>query len=364
MSKIKEIIPFEATHPGTLLKDELDIREIKQKDFALEVDVLPSFLNEIIRGKRPITADFAILLEKTLEIPADYWMNFQSQYEIDKARIKEKNIKRLKSIELWSILKEYVPVRFLRKLNFLNGDIANNIQKIKEIYNIENIDELVNLVANHKNLAFYRKSSKLNIDEANMLGWSKVAEFNASQIKIAEFNKNDISQLLSELKAIFYKNRGVIEKVKLKLEEHGIKLVLLDKFEKTPIDGYSFWSSTNPAIAVTLRHKRLDNFAFTIFHELGHIFLHIINDKTSKFLDITGFKEKDLLEKEADNFAQDNLILPEQWNLLLKNFRPLNDTNLLAFSKTYKINPAILLGRLSWESDFYKFKSRIDKSLY
>jgi len=364
MSKMKEIIPFEATHPGSLLKDELDIRDIKQKDFALEIDVLPSFLNEIIRGKRPITADFAILLEKTLEIPADYWMNFQSQYELDKARIKEKNIKRLKSIELWSILKEYVPIKYLRKLNFLNEDITGNIQKIKEIYDIENIDELVNLVANHKNLAFYRKSSKLNIDEANMLGWSKVAEFNASKIEIIEFKNNNKYELFAELKEIFYENTGVIEKVKLKLEENGIKFVLLEKFEKTPIDGYSFWSGNNPAIAVTLRHKRLDNFAFTIFHELGHIFLHIINDKTSKFLDITGFKEKDILEGVADNFAQDNLITPEQWKILLKDYKPLNDTNIKSFSRTYLVNPAIVLGRLSWQTDFYKIKSEIDKNLY
>lgn len=99
--KIHHIVPFEATHPGILIKDELEARVgIKQKDLAELLGVKPSFLNEIIKGKRPITADLAILLEKALDIPADYWMKFQSQYEIDCARIKEKNIDKIKLIEI------------------------------------------------------------------------------------------------------------------------------------------------------------------------------------------------------------------------------------------------------------------------
>mgnify|MGYP003999476695 FL=1 len=101
----KEILPFEATHPGTLILDEIKASNIKQKDLAIEIGVLPTFLNEIIKGKRAITADFAILLEKALEIPADFWMRFQSQYEIDKARLKKKNIRKIELIETWNIIK-------------------------------------------------------------------------------------------------------------------------------------------------------------------------------------------------------------------------------------------------------------------
>ena len=109
-------IPFEATHPGTLIKDELEVRDdITQKDLAMLLGVKPSFLNEIIKGKRPITADIAILLEKTLDIPADYWMKIQSQYEIDLAKIKEKNINKIKLIEIWNIITQYIPVKYFNK---------------------------------------------------------------------------------------------------------------------------------------------------------------------------------------------------------------------------------------------------------
>ena len=43
-------------------------------------------LNEIIRGKRPVTADIAILFEKALDVPADFWVRLQSQYERDTSR--------------------------------------------------------------------------------------------------------------------------------------------------------------------------------------------------------------------------------------------------------------------------------------
>ncbi len=103
--KAKEIIPFEATHPGVLIQDELTARGMTQKELAKVMGLNPTFLNEIIKAKRPVTADIAILLEEIFEIPADYWLRFQYQYEIDKARIKEKNIKRLKNIEKWKLAK-------------------------------------------------------------------------------------------------------------------------------------------------------------------------------------------------------------------------------------------------------------------
>lgn len=90
MATTKTITPKKTTHPGVLIKDELDaIPELNQKKLANELGVKPSFLNEIIKGKRPVTADIAILLEKVLGISADYWMRFQSQFEIDQARVKQ-----------------------------------------------------------------------------------------------------------------------------------------------------------------------------------------------------------------------------------------------------------------------------------
>ncbi len=359
----KNIIPFEATHPGVLIKDELDARDdINQKDLAKEMGVKASFLNEIIKGKRPITADYAIILEKILGISADYWMRFQSQYEIDKARIKEKNIERIKSIEIWEIIKEYVPIKFFKKFKYFTDSIEQDIQIVMNIYNVSNIDGLVNSVAKNK-FAFYRKSDKLQINEKNMLAWSSIATYEARQQKINKFYLENIDQLCIQLNNVFYKNEDTLENTRRVLNQFGVKFVTIPKFEKTPIDGYSFWSDDNPTIALTIRHNRIDNFAFTVMHEIGHIILHLSNNKEAEFIDFYRDKHEKITEIEADNFAQSKLIPSGVWSEIIENHLPLNEDKILHLSSLFNINPAILLGRVCFEMDYYAIKTIIDKKL-
>lgn len=363
MATQNNILPFEATHPGVLIKDELDARQdLKQKDLAKELGVKASFLNEIIKGKRPVTADIAILLEKILEIPADYWMKFQSQYEIDKARIKEKNIAKLKNIEIWKVIKDYVPVNYFKKLGYIDDNLEKDIPKIKAVYNVENIDELVSVYAKNK-FAFFRKSEKLQVDEKNMFAWSSLALYEAKKQNVNTFKFENINQLCIKLNDIFFKNSSTIDNVKSALKQYGIKLVLIQKLEKTPVDGFSFWSGDNPAIALTLRHNRIDNFAFTLMHEIAHIDLHLRNNKEKSFLDLTKKDKTDNLESEADSYAQDKLISKECWNDILKNYLPLNDDKLIELGNKYHINPAILLGRVCFEMDYYALKTIIDRKI-
>lgn len=363
MATQKTILPFEATHPGILIRDELDARpDLKQKDLAKELGVKASFLNEIIKGKRPVTADIAILLENILEIPADYWMKFQSQYEIDKARIKEKNIARLEKIEIWKVIKEYVPVNYFKKLGYIKDNLDEDIPAIKEIYNVRNVDELVSTYAKNKN-AFYRKSEKLKIDEKNMFAWSSLAKHEAKYQSVNTFNYENVGQLCKKLNDIFFENENTIEKVKSTLKQYGVKLIFIQKLEKTPIDGFSFWSGNNPAIALTLRHYRIDNFAFTLMHEIAHINLHLKNNKEKSFLDLTFASRTDINESEADLFAQEKLISKECWSDIENNYIPLNENKILKIGEKYKVNPAILLGRICYEMSYYALKTRIDKKL-
>jgi HTH-type transcriptional regulator/antitoxin HigA len=199
----KTNIPFEATHPGSLIKDELEIRDdITQKDLATLLGVKASFMNEIIKGKRPVTADIAILLEKALGISADYWMKFQSQYEIDIAKIKEKNINKIKLIEIWKIIAQYVPIKFFNKMGYLTSDLSSNIFTIKSIYSVESIDGLVNKFSERK-FAFFKKSAKLRIDERNMIAWTSLVEYEAKKKETNTFNYENLPQLNKELQEIF-----------------------------------------------------------------------------------------------------------------------------------------------------------------
>lgn len=81
--KTSDITPAKAIHPGEILLDELEAREISQKDFAIKLGIQPTQLNEIIKGKRGITAEHAVLISKGLNMEPMIWQNLQKLYELD-----------------------------------------------------------------------------------------------------------------------------------------------------------------------------------------------------------------------------------------------------------------------------------------
>ena len=87
-----------AVHPGEMLKEELESRGITQKEFARTIAVSYTMLNEILNGKRSITADFAILIEAALGTPAEHWLNMQARYNLQTAKTKETVVSRFNSI--------------------------------------------------------------------------------------------------------------------------------------------------------------------------------------------------------------------------------------------------------------------------
>lgn len=87
----KKKSPLIATHPGEMIKDELKERNMTQKQLSELTGIKPSVLSETINGKRSISLSVAMALEKALGIPAEIWMNLQTQYDIDSANIEERN---------------------------------------------------------------------------------------------------------------------------------------------------------------------------------------------------------------------------------------------------------------------------------
>lgn len=85
-------IPFETFHPGEFIKDEIEARKINPKNFAKQLPLSPSGLNQLLSGKINITPEIAIKLENALGIKAEFWMKLQVQYEIDTIRIKYRNM--------------------------------------------------------------------------------------------------------------------------------------------------------------------------------------------------------------------------------------------------------------------------------
>ncbi len=89
-SKGEEIFSNQPTHPGEMLGDELEARNLTQKQLAAMLGVSGTFISELIRGKKSISVALALGLEKILGINASFWLNGQAQYNRNLAYLKAK----------------------------------------------------------------------------------------------------------------------------------------------------------------------------------------------------------------------------------------------------------------------------------
>lgn len=88
-------------HPGEiLLQDFIDAFGITQHRLAVSIGVPPRRINEIVHGKRGITADTAVRLAKYFGTSAEFWMNLQAHYELrTQTRALEDQLARIESIQ-------------------------------------------------------------------------------------------------------------------------------------------------------------------------------------------------------------------------------------------------------------------------
>lgn len=89
--------PWAATHLGTILRYELEDREISQKDFAVMIDMQKSHLNELIKGKRPITKSISDKIEAALDISAVTLVNMQTKHEYDMKVIEQRGVEEIET---------------------------------------------------------------------------------------------------------------------------------------------------------------------------------------------------------------------------------------------------------------------------
>ena len=77
---------YAPTHPGELLKDELEARNMTQKELAKRLNYSYSVINKVINGKRSFPTELALMLEELWGTKAYVWINLQSAYTLQVTR--------------------------------------------------------------------------------------------------------------------------------------------------------------------------------------------------------------------------------------------------------------------------------------
>lgn len=92
MANKTDAFPDVAIPPGEYLAEEIGARGISQKELAKRMGRPANAINEIVNGKKALTAETALQLESVMpEIPARFWLNLETDYQLTKARIKRRS---------------------------------------------------------------------------------------------------------------------------------------------------------------------------------------------------------------------------------------------------------------------------------
>ena len=346
----KELI--KAPHPGEILRDMLLVNGMSQKELAVTIGKTTPVVNDILCGRRDINVEIAVLLEAVFDnSTAQFWLDLQSKYDIEKTRQSEKIQLMKNGIKEWKGLDSLINIRIIKKRSGIGNDILRDLEYLQELYNTTSMDSLKDCLNATHRTAFFRQSDNLQKDERNLNTWILLTRIaNAKQVLDTPFQPEKIEELKHKLNDIFYDNNNTLLELKTILNQYGVKFIHEPKLDKVPVDGYSFWIGENPTIVVTKRHSWLDNLAFTVFHELGHIFKHLMEYKNRDFLDIIepGREKGDnKCEYEADDFAQ---VALRRGHDLIKVFRNIRNPYsvepiIRTLSDKYIINESIMIGQ-------------------
>ena len=93
-----DMMSSELIHPGEMIKDEIAARGITQKELAQQMGVSYTVFNEILNGKRPVTTEYALLLEAVLGTSASIWIGLQADYNMQKIKQDKPFMKRLERL--------------------------------------------------------------------------------------------------------------------------------------------------------------------------------------------------------------------------------------------------------------------------
>ena len=214
---------------------------------------------------------------------------------------------------------------------------------------------------------YYRKSEKVTTNPVDILSWKYYCYYLSKNDEslLGIFEKNRVYSLTKELNNVFKENSGTVKKTGKVLNRYGIRFMVVKKVGQVPVDGMSFWMGNHPTIVVTERISSIDNFAFTILHEVGHVYSHLTKDGKAM---INMFDEKkDSEEYEADNFALNAVIPNADWKKFLARTRDVVPYKIAPYIKEeadkYEVNPQILFGRYKHDIGIYRirnyFNSRI-----
>lgn len=343
MTTEPELISNLAIPPGEYLEEVLEDLGMSKGELATRMGRPLSKLSQIFNGKKAVTPDTALELERATGVGAHIWTGLEADYRLAKARKAEED--RSEQCQREVHLVTCFCYTHLRRLNLVRA-CTRNVDKVRELQSFFQVMSLEAVPSLSRYQVAYRHGAKAMDDRSPeaVASWLRVGEVRAQALDCAVFSKKQLRNTLPEIRQLTRKRPEVFEpRLKTLLADAGVALVLCPHFPKTKAQGATFFLTEEKAVLMmTLRYGWADIFWFTFFHEIGHLLLHKVKDVILE----DGSKNK--MEREADDFARDTLIAPKAWGDFI-TLQQINSTTIQRCADEQGICPGIVVGRLHHE---------------
>lgn len=338
-----KILPEELPSPIDAIRFRMEQTGLKP------VDLIPyigsrSRVSEILSGKRQLTLDMVRALEAGLGIPAKVLIQ---KPETDDSEYQN-----------WDnrLVLEMAKRKYFGESSF---DGSNKSELLKNFFAPIGSPACVFGMPRKSN---YR-SSPLT-DRRALTAWATQVMKKAKKMNIkTKYRHGTINlEFMKNLAKLSTEVDGPIQ-VREYLKKHGIALVIEPHFSKTYLDGATILvDKSNPIIGLTLRYDRLDNFWFTLMHELAHISLHYNEDISLFYDEIEGIKSISLDEKEqkADELAEESLLPKSKWEVSPARLIP-SSLAANSLAKELGVHVAIIAGQIRHKGNKYVYLNKIIK---
>ena len=341
---------------GRVIKSYLDEYGISQKELSARTGVSEKHLSHLLNGSSRLTEELALKLEKVLpEVPASYWLNYETKYREALAREKASMLP-FSAEELESLAKRFSFKEVFRDLDWDVQKQANEMLSLLKICDYSNFEKTYsNLVVPDEEslesvviwLNLCREQAELQDDEIS-----------------AAFDPKTVRKLLPKLKAIAENEDAACSLANARkwLNNKGVYLVIQDAITNSKVRGALTYHRKKPAIFLSLRFKTHDHAWFALAHEIGHLLLHPNGKETSLTFEEDVDKPRSVQEEEANSFARDFFIDDKAYKAYVALGVP-TKKSIIHFSLSQNVLPGIVVATLQHDgiiaySEFNMLKSR------
>jgi HTH-type transcriptional regulator/antitoxin HigA len=356
MATTNKLKPAKKFGPGYFIREQMEYRNWTQEDLAEVVGMTIKHVNKILQDKQPITLDTAKILAEVFESSPQYWLNLDANYRLWLTQ--EKTEKEIEA-DIKGLIYERMPIKDMIVKGWLKPfATANDLKnQVLDFWGWHKLD--FSFIDNNYLPYLTRKSEAYNQFNASYaITWYRKATMEAAKIKVSAYSKKKLEDLYENIYTYTVMENGVNLFIE-ELANAGVVFFVLPHLQKTYLDGAAFFLDKNPVIVYTGRYKRIDNFWFTVAHEIAHVLLHLNQDLTF-VLDNLRDGEMNSLENEANEVASKKLKHDEILTYLNPYLKYLSTSRVEECAARYNIHPAIIIGKLAHDKSI----SFANQSLY